>query len=153
MNSLEHILTAQPTKEDYKYIVEQIAEVLKPMYENYQFRYYPTSDETQMAHGLSFQFTRADNPEAYDNMFQRTMSTRAQMPGIREEFQRAVRDEEIIPVGEGIEIVGLTDEENSQPTGISPINSGVEGDFVQVMIAFIQKKNSPEYWENIHAYD
>lgn len=125
-NTLGELLALEPEDKHYEEYVGMVGKRVKELFEDYQFFLYEP-DKADLVSGYLMQFQILGHEPIYNELFVYAMDSGLEMDKIDEFFLEALKEGDILPIGEGI----ILDEEG---TGISPIKSG---DDVRVIISFV----------------
>lgn len=146
--SLSDLLNRKPTDKEYEEILDLIVELIRDTYADYKFMIAKAEKPTD-TNFLQIESKYEDAPEMHEKIFRKAIDYGIEMRVLQEKFAERVAAGKVIDLGE--DVVVITDDgEYSLPTGISPINSGVEGEVIRAIVTFIHKDNYDEWYkENI----
>jgi len=145
--SLTDIVTRKATVSQYGEVIELVAQLIKNRFENYQFTLYPSSDEEKTPHFIQIVSNWHDDPELHKKIFAKGMDYGIDMNTLQELFRNHIADGHVIDLGS--DVVVITDDgEKSSPTNLSPIQTGLEGSEVAVIISFVKKEHYKEWVKN-----
>lgn len=146
--TLTDLLTQEPKEEHYEEVLDLLIRLAKETYEDYKFLIAKSPDETQQSHFLQIVSNWNENPELHKRIFSKSFDYGLDMQELQKKFALLVKEGKVIPLGD--DVVVITDDGTGQPpTGVSPINSGLEGGEIAFIISFIHKNNL-EGWTKTH---
>lgn len=144
--SLEHLITAEPTEENYETVINLLIKLLVETYKDYKFLLAKSSDETQQPHFLQVVSNWAENPEIHKSVFQQAVEYNLDMRELQRKFAERVAEGKVLDLGD-VEVI--IDDGTGQPaTGVSQINSGLEGGEIAFIISFLKKENYEAWYAN-----
>jgi len=137
--TLTELITRKASLSQYSEVVELVTKLIKNRYENYQFTIYPAADETS-TNFLQVISNWHDDPELHKLIFAKGIEYGIEMKELQKHFAEHIRNGHVFDLGP--DVVVITDDgSNSSPTNLSPINTGLEGSEVAVIVTFIEKAN------------
>jgi len=145
--TLTDLLTRKPTEKEYAEIVDMLVELAKKTFKDYNFLIAKSSDETKEPHFLQLVSHSSEAPKLHKEIFKKSIDTGADREVILEKFADRVAAGEVIDLGDNVVVI-TDDNTGNPPTGVSPINSGLEGGEIAFIISFIKKDSFPEWFEN-----
>lgn len=144
--SLEHMITVEPTDENYETVIDLLVKLLRDTYKDYKFLLAKSSDETQQPHFLQVVSNWHENPEIHKEVFKKSIEYNLDMGTLQRKFAERVAAGDVLNLGD---VTVITDDGTGQPpTGVSPINSGLEGGEIAFIISFIKSENFEEWRKN-----
>ena len=145
--SLTDLVTREASITDYAEIISLLTQLAKNRFDNYQFTYFPAQDETREAHFMQIVSNWHDDPELHKEVFRKGIDYGANMKVLRNLFAEHVRAGHVVDLG--AEVMVITDDgTGNPPTGVSSINTGLEGSEIAFIIAFVKKEKYTEWCEN-----
>ncbi|ARQ94966.1 hypothetical protein FLAPJACK_52 [Bacillus phage Flapjack] len=145
--SLTDLVTREASITDYAEIISLLTQLAKNRFDNYQFTYFPAQDETREAHFMQIVSNWHDDPELHKEVFRKGIDYGANMKVLRNLFAEHVRAGHVVDLG--AEVMVITDDgTGNPPTGVSSINTGLEGSEIAFIIAFVKKENYTEWCKN-----
>ncbi|QDP42828.1 hypothetical protein HWC53_gp044 [Bacillus phage vB_BmeM-Goe8] len=145
--TLTDLITRKATDEDYAEIVDMLAHLARKTFKDYNFLIARSSDETKDTHFLQVVSHSSEEPGLHKKIFRKAIDCGAEYEVLVEKFAASVAKGEVIDLGEDV-IVIVDDNTGNPPTGVSPINSGIEGGEIAFIISFIKKENYDEWAKN-----
>lgn len=134
---LSELLEERATDIAYDSFVEKLGNIVKDLYENYQFlQQNPAKDDFTSGYFLGFQVIREEYPVEYENLFRMAIDANLDELEINKRFIKAIKEGKVIPLG-----TAVIDE---MQTGCSSI---LQAQVVRVNIVF----GTPEYMEKQEA--
>lgn len=144
--TLEHLITVKPTEENYETVINLLIKLVKETYNDYKFLLAKSTDETQQPHFLQIVSNWSENPEVHKEVFKKSIEYNLDMRTLQKMFAEKVASGEVLDLGD---VVVITDDGSGQPpTGVSPINSGLEGGEIAFIISFLKKENYDDWYAN-----
>ncbi|ANH50706.1 hypothetical protein BCPG3_034 [Bacillus phage BCPG3] len=135
--SLTELITRKASLTHYSEVVELVTKLVRNRYENYQFTIYPATDETQ-PNFIQIVSNWHDDPELHKLIFAKGIEYGIEMEELQKHFRKHIENGHVFDLGP--DVVVITDDgSNSAPTNLSPINTGLEGSEVAVIVSFIEK--------------
>lgn len=145
--TLSDLITKQPSDEDYNELIELLTKLAKVTYEDYKFLIAKSDDETKQPNFLQIVSNSSEHPELHREIFVKAVTSSINMKELQKRFAQYIAEGNVLDLGE--DVVIITDDGTSQlPTGVSPINSGLEGGEIVFIISFIKKENYEAFCEN-----
>lgn len=145
--SLTDLVTTKPTDENYEEVMDLLAEVAQHTYSDYKFFIARSQDETTDPNFIQIVSHSSELPGLHKRIFAKSVNYGLEMPELQKRFAARIARNEVIDLGEGIEVI-LNDGTEVPPTGVSPINKGLDGGEIAFIITFIQKGNLDKWIEN-----
>ncbi len=135
--TLTDLLTRKASLSQYSEVVDLVTELIKNRYKNYQFTIYPSTDDAS-PNFLQIVSNWHDDPELHKLIFAKGMEYGIKMEELQKHFRDHIKNGHVLDLGP--DVVVITDDgSNSAPTNLSPINTGLEGSEVAVIVSFIEK--------------
>jgi hypothetical protein len=150
--SLADLITTKPTEENYEEIMALLTEVAQKTYEQYKFFIARSQDETEQPNFLQIVSHSSELPELHKLIFSRAVNYGIDMQELQKRFAHRIAENKVIDIGEDA-IVIVDDNTNQLPTGVSPINSGLEGGEITFIISFMKKDNFGKWFDNTFSKD
>jgi len=144
--SLSELLTRKASLSQYSEIVDLVTKLIQNRYRNYQFTIYPSTEE----HGLNFMQVVSnwhDDPELHKLIFAKGIEYGIEMEELQKHFREHIKNGHVFDLGHDVVVV-TDDGSNSSPTNLSPINTGLEGSEVAVIVSFIEKSKYEGWVDN-----
>lgn len=145
--SLSNLLNNKPTEENYKEIIEDLKKVAQDTYKDFKFFIARSSDETKQPNFLQIVSNFHECPELHRKIFAKAIENGIDMKVLQAKFAEEVANGNVIPLGEDVTVI-IHDGTPQLATGVSPINSGLEGGEITFIISFINKENYEEWAKN-----
>lgn len=147
--SLTDLVTRKATITEYGEIVDLLTRLAKNRFNDYQFTYYPVSEDNEDKETYFMQIVSNwhDDPELHKLIFAKGMDYGIDMKMLQKLFIEHVRAGHVIDLGKDIMVI-TDDGSNVSPTNVSPINSGLEGSEIAFIIAFLKKEKYKAWCEN-----
>ncbi|ASR79001.1 hypothetical protein AARONPHADGERS_68 [Bacillus phage AaronPhadgers] len=145
--SLTDIVSRKASVTQYGEVIDLVAQLIKNRFENYQFTLYPSTDEEKVPHFIQIVSNWHDDPELHKTIFAKGMDYGVDMKMLQDMFRQHIADGHVIDLG-GDVVVVTDDGTNSSPTNLSPIQTGLEGSEVAVIISFVKKEHYKEWVKN-----
>jgi hypothetical protein len=144
--TISSLVTTEPTPQDYDEIEEMLAELAKQTFDDYNFLIAKSSDEATDPHFIQLVSHFSEAPELHKAIFKRAVETNIDIPTLQQRFGERIAAGGVLPLGD--DIVVITDDNTGQPpTGVSPINRGLEGGEIAFIITFVKKENYDAWHE------
>lgn len=138
--SLSHLLNQKPTEENYNEIIELLIKLAKDTFNDYKFLIAKSKDEAKDSNFLQLVSHYSEAPELHREIFIKSVDYGVDMGELVKKFAARVEQGDVLPLGE--DVVVITDDGSGQlSTGVSPINSGLEGGEIAFIVSFIKKEN------------
>lgn len=145
--SLTQLLTAKPTDEDYERILEHLIELFKLTYNDYKFYLAKSSDETKAPNFLQVTSPSTEHTSLHKSIFKLAVDKGIDMKELQKRFAEKASNGHVVDLGDNA--VVITDDGTPQlPTGVSPVQSGLEGSEITFIISFIKSSNFGEWYKN-----
>jgi hypothetical protein len=145
--TISDLVTTQPADQDYEEVEEMLAKLARQTFDLYNFLIAKSSDETKESHFLQLVSHFSENPELHKAIFKKAVETNIDIPTLQKRFGERIARGEVLPLGS--DIVVITDDGTGQPpTGVSPINRGLEGGEIAFIVSFVKKENYDAWHEN-----
>ncbi|MCB5366984.1 hypothetical protein LIP24_10070 [Collinsella aerofaciens] len=145
--TLTDLITKKPSDEDYNELIELLTKLAKSTYEDYKFLIAKSSDETQQPNFLQIVSNSSEHPYLHREIFIKAVNSSVDMKELQKRFAEHVAAGNVIDLGEDVKVI-TDDGTNQLPTGVSPINSGLEGGEIVFIISFIKKENYEAFYNN-----
>ncbi|AXH71092.1 hypothetical protein BSP38_050 [Bacillus phage BSP38] len=138
--TLSHIINQEPTEENYAEVIDLLATLAKAAFNDYKFLIAKSQDEAKDTNFLQVVSQYAEAPELHKEIFTKSINYNIDMKVLVEKFAARVAQGDVFPLGD--DVVVITDDGSGQlPTGVSPINSGLEHGEIAFIVSFIKKEN------------
>lgn len=138
--TLTDLLTREPKEKHYEDIIQMLSALAKETYKQYKFFIAKSPNETDDYNFIQIVSHFSENPNLHKTIFAKSIEYNIHMPTLQAKFAEHVAKNNVIDLGE--DVVVITDDGTGQlPTGVSPINSGLEGGEIAFIIAFIKAEN------------
>lgn len=138
--TLTDLVTNKPTDADYAEIVGLLTKLAKVTYENYNFLIVKSTDEVEDTHFIQMVSSATENHRLHRDIFVKAINTNVDYKELVKRFAAHVAAGNVIHLGD--DVVVITDDgTNMLPTGVSPINNGLEDSQITFNISFIKKEN------------
>lgn len=145
--TLSQLLTKEPKEENYEEVISLLTELARKTYKDYKFLIAKSTDEKHEANFLQIVSNWAESPKLHKLIFSKSIDYGIDMQVLQRKFAEKVEKGEVLDLGD--EVVVITDDGTGQlPTGVSPINSGLEGGEIAFIISFIKKENFADWVSN-----
>lgn len=138
--TLSDLISQDPTGEQYEEVVDILADIAEQTYKEYKFLIVKSPDETKDAHFMQIQSSAEEMPTEHKLVFSKSMDYGLDMAVLRDRFSLRVAKGDVLDLGDEVMII-LEDDTPQTPTGVSPVNSGLEGGEIVFNISFILKEN------------
>jgi hypothetical protein len=145
--TLTDLLVTEPTEEDYDEIIDMLVELAQHTFTDYKFLIAKSSDETKDANFLQIVSNWAENPRLHRRIFQKSIEANIDRQVLTEKFAERVRQGKVVSLGDNAVVI-VDDNTGNPPTGVSPINSGLEGGEIAFIISFVKKENFEDWTLN-----
>lgn len=145
--TLTDLLTRKATDAEYAEIIDLLTELAKQTYEDFKFYIAKSHNEAEDPNFLQIASSFKENPSLHKLIFAKAVSYGIDMKELQERFAKHVALGNVIDLGE--DTVVITNDNTAQlPTGVSPINSGLENGEIAFIISFIKKENYKAWHTN-----
>jgi hypothetical protein len=145
--SLTNLLTAQPTDMDYERILDLLIQLFKLTYNEYKFYLAKSSDETKAPNFLQVTSPSTEHPDIHKQIFRLAVDSNMDMRELQKRFAEKAATGEVVKLGDNAVII--TEDGTPQlPTGVSPVQSGLEGAEITFIISFMKAENFDEWHKN-----
>lgn len=145
--SLTDLVSRKATITEYGEIIDLLTKLAKNRYENFQFTFYPAQDEDTQAHFMQVVSNWHEDVELHKTIFAKGIEYGVEMPMLRKLFAEHVRAGHVVDLGADVMVI-TDDGTGNPPTGVSSINSGLEGSEIAFIIAFVKKAHYKEWCKN-----
>jgi hypothetical protein len=144
--TISSLVTTEPTPQDYDAVEEMLAELAKQTFADYNFLIAKSSDEATDPHFIQLVSHFSEAPDLHKAIFKKAVETNIDIPTLQQRFGERIAAGGVVPLGD--DIVVITDDNTGQPpTGVSPINRGLEGGEIAFIITFVKKENHAAWHE------
>jgi hypothetical protein len=143
--TLTDMLAAEPTDEDYDVALNILTRLAQRTYGDYKFYIAKSQDEPKQAHFLQMSSYFEENADLHKALFKKAIDTNIDQLELSKRFAQRVADGTVLPLGDDVAVI-IVDGTNQLTTGVSAVNSGLEGSEIRFNVSFLQKKNLEE-WE------
>ncbi|AIW03357.1 hypothetical protein CPT_Mater200 [Bacillus phage Mater] len=144
--TLTDLITRTATEEEYEEVAGLLVRLAKRAYEEYKFLIYKTTNELDMPHLLQIVSNWAEAPTLHKEIFKKAIDYGINMDKLRMLFAEKVRTGKVLDLGEGAVVV-VDDNTGNPTTGVSNINSGLEGGEITFIVSFISKENFKAWYD------
>jgi hypothetical protein len=145
--TLSDLLTRKATNEEYREVVSLLSKLARDTYKEYKFLIAKSTDETQQPNFLQIISNSKEKPEQHKEIFAKGLEYGIDMRELQKRFAAHVANNLVIDLGD--EVTVITDDGTGQaPTGVSPINNGLEGGEICFIISFLKTENFDEWHKN-----
>lgn len=144
--SLTQLITANPTEEQYKEVTELLVDLAKRTYARHKFYFAPTKDELEIPNMIQIRSHYKEDPLAHQGIFKRGVNYGLDMGTLLGYFAKEAADGKVVDLGDNAYVI-TDDGTGNPPTGVSPINSGLEDGEITFLISFIKKDNYDKWYE------
>lgn len=144
--SLSDLINRKPTDKEYDEILDLLTELIRNTYKNYKFLIAKAQKDDE-PHFLQIVSKYEDYPELHDKIFKKAIDYGVEMRVLQEKFAERVANGEVLDLGDDVVVI-VDDGDYSLPTGISQINSGIEGAEITAIITFIREDNFQDWYEH-----
>lgn len=145
--TLTDLIEQEPTEENYEEVVGLLTELANRTYKDYKFLIAKSKDETKEANFLQIVSNWNEQPTLHKLIFSKSIDYGIDMQELQKRVANEIADNNLIELGEGVKVI-VDDGTGQLPTGVSPINSGLEGGEIAFIISFVHKNNYKEFMEN-----
>jgi len=145
--SLTDLLNRKPTDEEYEEILSLLTTLAKRTYADFKFLIAKSSDETKEPHFLQIVSHYEEAPALHKKIFRKAIEYGIDMRKLQEKFAEKVANGKVIDLGPDVVVI-TNDNTTTLPTGVSPINSGLEGGEIAFIISFLTRANYGEWHKN-----
>jgi hypothetical protein len=145
--TLTQLLTNKPTPRHYEELVDLLTKLAKKTYQEYKFLIAKSTDETKDPNFLQIVSNSKDEPELHKIIFVKAIEYGIDMRELQKRFAERVALGKVITLGENAVVI-TDDGTGNPPTGVSPINNGLEGGEICFIISFIKAENYEEWHKN-----
>lgn len=141
--TLSDLINRKPTEENYADIINLLAELFQKTYGEYKFMVAKAQKEYD-ANFLQVVSRYEEHPELHKSIFRKAIDYGIEMRTLQEKFAAHVAAGKVLNLGP--DVVVITDDGTiSLPTGVSPINSGLEGGEISAIVTFIHKDHYEDW--------
>lgn len=145
--TLTDLLTRKATNEDYREVVSLLSKLARETYKEYKFLIAKSHDETEQPNFLQIISNSKEKPELHKTIFAKGLEYGIDMRELQKRFAAHVANNLVIDLGDGVTVI--TDDGTGQaPTGVSPINNGLEGGEICFIISFLKTENYEAWKKN-----
>lgn len=145
--SLTNLLVAQPTDTDYERILDLLIQLFKLTYNEYKFYLAKSSDETKAPNFLQVTSPSTEHPDIHKQIFKLAVDSNMDMRELQKRFAEKAATGEVVNLGDNA--VVITEDGTPQlPTGVSPVQSGLEGAEITFIISFMRAENFDAWHKN-----
>lgn len=138
--SLTDLLTKTATDEDYDKLIGMLTKLARETYAQYKFQIFKSSDETTTPNLIQIVSAASEAPELHKEIFATAMNCGIDYSELVKRFAAHVAAGNVIDIGDDVVVI-TNDGTHVAPTGVSQINSGLEGSDITFIISFIKKEN------------
>ncbi|WNO29786.1 hypothetical protein [Bacillus phage SDFMU_Pbc] len=138
--TLATLIHKKAVDSEYTEVVDLLAHLAKTTFENYNFLIQKSTDETKDAHFMQLRSAFHESPHLHKQIFEKSIDYGIDYDVLVQKFNDKLRAGEIITCGE--DVVIITDDGTGMPaSGVSQINSGIEGGEISFNVSFVSAKN------------
>ncbi|AGB62629.1 hypothetical protein [Bacillus phage phiAGATE] len=138
--TLATLIHKKAVDSEYAEVVDLLAHLAKTTFENYNFLIQKSPDETKEAHFMQLRSAFHESPQVHKHIFEKSIDYGIDYDVLVQKFNDKLRTGEIISCGE--DVVIITDDGTGMPaSGVSQINSGIEGGEISFNVSFVSAKN------------
>lgn len=138
--SLTDLLTKTATDEDYDKLIDMLTKLARETYAQYKFQIFKSPDETTTTNFIQIVSAASEAPELHKEIFATAMNCGIDYSELVQRFAAHVAAGNVIDIGDDVVVI-TNDGTHVAPTGVSQINSGLEGSDITFIISFIKKEN------------
>lgn len=138
--SLTDLLTKTATDEDYDKLIDMLTKLVRETYAQYKFQIFKSPDETTTPNLIQIVSAASEAPELHKEIFATAMNCGIDYSELVKRFAAHVAAGNVIDIGDDVVVI-TNDGTHVAPTGVSQINSGLEGSDITFIISFIKKEN------------
>lgn len=138
--TLTDIITRKPTPQEYDEIEGLLTRLVKKTFSDYKFLVARSSDETQKENFLQIVSHYSEAPALHREIFRRSVEYGIDMRTLQERFASRVAAGQVLDLGDNVVVI-TDDNTGNLPTGVSPVNSGLEDAEIMFIISFVKKEN------------
>lgn len=147
--TLTDLIEQKPTEENYEEVVGLLTDLAKRAYRDYKFLIAKSEDETKEANFLQIVSNWSEQPTLHKLIFSKSIDYGIDMQELQKKVATEIANNGLIELGDKVKVI--TDDGTGQlPTGVSPINSGLEGGEIAFIISFVHRDNYEMFMENAH---
>jgi hypothetical protein len=144
--TLTELLTNEATEEQYDEVLDILEGMASRAYSQFSFLIAKSQDEVEMPNFLQIESDYAENAGEHKAVFELAMRYGIQHEKLTKLFAERVANGKVIPLGK--DVVVITDDgTGNPPTGVSPINRGIEGGQIAFIVTFVKKANFAAWHE------
>ncbi|QZA69721.1 hypothetical protein 035JT004_230 [Bacillus phage 035JT004] len=143
--NLTSLVTRKATDEEYDEILDLLTDLARYTYNQYKFFIAKSPDETEHLNFISVVSFAEEAKAVHADIFSKGVAYGIDMAELSSRFAKRAALGKVLDLGEDV-IVITDDGTGNPPTGVSPINSGIEGGEIRFNFSFIKKENY-EAWE------
>ncbi|UPI12054.1 hypothetical protein [Bacillus phage SBSphiJ4] len=143
--NLTSLITRKATDEEYEEILDLLTDLAKFTYNQYKFFIAKSPDETEHLNFVSVVSFSEEAKNVHAEIFRKGVAYGIDMVELSSRFAKRAALGKVLDLGEDVVII-TDDGTGNPPTGVSPINSGIEGGEIRFNFSFIKKDNY-EAWE------
>lgn len=145
--NLTTLLTYKPTQKDYDKVLDMLVELARKRYEEDKFLIAKAPEGVADINLIYIVSNWSEDPELHKNIFSSAVHTNLDMRTVQQQFSERAKAGEVLELGDGVVVI-IDDNTGNPPTGVSPINSGLEGSEIAFNITFILKDKYEEWEKN-----
>lgn len=150
--SLTSLLEAKPTDEDYENILDKLIELFQLTYNEYKFYLAKSSDETKAPNFLQVESPSTEYPYLHKQIFRLAVDKNMDMHELQARFAKKTAEGKVVDLGDNVVII-TKDNTPQLPTGVSPIQNGLEGSVITFIISFMRAEHFEEWHKNTFPED
>lgn len=145
--SLTDLIKTEPTDDNYDEVIDLLTELAQKTYKDYKFFIARSQNEVDEPHFVQIVSHPSEQPTLHKKIFSRSMNYNLDMKELQARFADHVAQNKVIDLGEGVVVI-TDDGTNQLPTGVSPINNGLEGAEIAFIITFVSEENFKGWFNN-----
>lgn len=138
--TLTDLVTQEPLEEQYEEVVDILARIARQTYQDYKFLIVKAGEDIDEANFMQIVSSSMEMPDEHKEVFSKSIKYGLEMQVVHELFAERVREGKVIQLGSEAVII-VEDGTNQAATGVSPINSGLDGGEIAFNISFVLKKD------------
>ncbi|QIA28718.1 hypothetical protein [Phage f2b1] len=142
--SLTQLITANPTEEQYKEVTALLVGLAQRTYNKHKFYFAPTKDELEIPNMIQIRSHYKEEPLTHQEIFKKGVNYGLDMGKLLGYFAEEAAAGKVVDLGDNAYVI-TDDGTGNPPTGVSPINSGLEDGEITFLISFIKKDNYEEW--------
>lgn len=138
--TLATLIHKKAVDSEYAEVVDLLAHLAKSTFQNYNFLIQKSTDETKEPHFMQLRSAFHESPHVHKQIFEKSIDYGIDYDVLVQKFNDKLKAGEIISCGD--DVVIITDDGTGMPaSGVSQINSGIEGGEIGFNVSFVSAKN------------